>query len=105
MDENTIDTAFQQYKTTREALFDASQDLGDAQVALAKKKIDVYNQGLIDGSNETIRRGQYDTYTREEAEIVIQKEKVLDTAQMNHDLAYYEVSRCKLLVAFLGLNM
>ena len=104
MNEKTIDVAFEVYKSERINLFSASDDLAEARKDLEKKKIMVFADGKIDGSNDTIRKAQYAEHTFIENVAIELKERDYAKAQLRFDLASYEVSRIKLLVAFLQVK-
>ena len=104
MDEKTIEVAYSVYNHERRNLFEASDDLSDAKKALEKKKIKVFSDGLIDGSNDTIRKAQYAEHTAKENDVIETKERDYALAQLAFDLASYEVSRVKLLVQFISIQ-
>ena len=104
MNENTITMAFNIYRSERQNLFQANDELIEAKKDLKRKEYKVYVDGLIDGKNENDRKMQYITHTEKDIQLVETKERDYLIAQMEFDLASYEVSRVKLLVAFLDLK-
>jgi len=104
MDEKTIDVAFSVYKHEREGLFQASDELKEAKSDLENKKIKVFTEGKIDGSNDITRKAQYaELTTREQSNIEV-KERDYALAQLAYDLASYEVRRVELLVQFISIS-
>ena len=104
MDEETINLAYAEYRLRRKMLFDTSQEVVDAKIALETKKNWAVNNNMIDGKNETERKGQLAEATKVEMFALDIAERKYSEVQFFFDLASYGVAHAKLLVQFLSLS-
>ena len=99
----TINTTFAALKKARTDLYKAFEATVDAQRTLTVKKITIAPQ-VNEGKNETERKNIATALTMEEAKLINAAEDGLALAQLNFDLASYEVSRVKLLVNWVAAS-
>jgi hypothetical protein len=104
MNEQMINNAFDRLAQARNDLYTANEKALSAQRNLAKAKIEVYKTGLIDGKNETDRKAQYAANTEYESDLADKAESKLVIAQLEFDLASYEVKRVNTIIAWIGIK-
>ena len=104
MDEQEITLAFAEMRICRKNVFDASQEVADAKVALETKKNWTINNNLGDCTNDIARKGRIAESIQEETSALDIAERKYSSAQFFFDLASYEVRRVDLLVQFISIS-
>jgi hypothetical protein len=100
--EDDVNYAFKLAKDTREATFKAYEKLHKVQQDLSDEKTSFIARGLK-GTNETQRKAEIDEHLLQDQAYVNEAQAMVDLRLCEYEMAMFEVSRVKTIIALLAL--